>query len=319
MRKRQSRTRVRRSRIAGARAAPQRNEWTAVAHGLLVAGNLQALFPDFYTAHVAHRPTTLGSLLGVVQAFFSLAGQHVELLLPDELETNPDDPLAVLEPNDVDDAWACAILSEDVGRDVHELWPVVYGLDDVEEATLGVTPQLVAAVCWCLAAETEWALPFDGAHSLIPALQRQLYQCRISPAILARVDDLPRLPAAVPMEALCDALDVQPPLEGCKLGPLMRYCFHATGNEFADLTSSVVAQMASSDLDWRSADLREIGRQQRAAQQFAQDYDRLNLAALRSAAVLDEVISRVMSTALDLVAANAEPQATEPPPSSLNC
>lgn len=306
MRKHRPSTRLSRSWMEATLHAPQQDAWSAITTGLAAAGHLEALFPDFYATYVADRPTTPRALLGVVQAFFSLAQQQVELLLSEELDTNPSDPLVALEPGDtIDDVWARDILAEHVGRDVHELWPVVYGLEDAEEALFdfGIRPYLAAAVCWALAAETAWAMPFVACDSLIPAVQRQLYQHRIDPAILARLDDLPRLPADVPMEALCDALDAEPPLAGCSLGQALRYCFHATGNQFADLSYAVVAQMASSNLDWRDEDLAEIGRQQRAARQLAESFDQLNAAALRRLDVLDELIARVMSAAQRLAQA----------------
>ncbi|MFV9507830.1 MAG: hypothetical protein AB4911_25050 [Oscillochloridaceae bacterium umkhey_bin13] len=68
-------------------------------------------------------------LLGIVQAFLSLAQQHVKLVLADDLETNPANPLAVLDPS-VNDEDALAIIAEYAGRDVSEIWPLVYGLDD---------------------------------------------------------------------------------------------------------------------------------------------------------------------------------------------
>jgi hypothetical protein len=236
----------------------------------------------------------------VVQAFFSLAQQKVELFLSEELETDPGNPLAVLHPGDeIDDDWAREILTEEVGRDVHELWPVVYGLEDAEEAlfSFGTRPYLVAAVYWALSAETAWAMPFVARDALLPALQRQLYQHRIDPAILGRLDNLPALPADVSMNALCDGLDATSPLARCSLGQALRYCFHATGNQFSDLSYSVVAQMASSNLDWRSEDLDVIGQQQRAARELAEAFDRLNGATLRHVDVLEELIERVMSTA----------------------
>jgi hypothetical protein len=263
-------------------------------------------------AHIAQCSTTSRALLGVVQAFFSLAQQKVELLLSEELDIDPGNPLAVLHPGDeIDDDWAREILTEEVGRDVHELWPVVYGLEDAEEALFGfgTRPSLVAAVCWALAAETAWAMPFVARDALLPSVQRQLYQHRIDPAILGRLDELPALPADVWTEALCEALDTTPALAGCSLGQALRYCFHATGNQFADLSYSVVAQMASSNLDWRSEDLDEIGRQQRAARELAEGFNRLNDATLRHVAVLDELIEHVMRMAHRLASAPVAPPA----------
>ncbi|MEI8305609.1 MAG: hypothetical protein WCF99_00960 [Chloroflexales bacterium] len=230
---------IRRSALLTARRIPQGDDWSAVTTGLLAAGHLRALFPDFYAAHVAHLPTTPRALLGIVQAFFSLAQQKVELQIADEITTDPLHPCAVLNlGDDLDDALACDLIAQSAGHDVHEIWPVVYGLDlDHEELFgFGVAPPLVAVLCWVLAAETAWALPFCAVDELIPAIQRQLYQCRIDPAILARLDSLPRIPPDTPMEALCDALDAQPLVHGGTLGAIIRYVCHATGNQFADLS-----------------------------------------------------------------------------------
>lgn len=276
--------------------------------GLQAAGHLRSLFPDFYTAHVAQRLTTPRALLGVVQAFFSLAQQKVELLLSDELDTDVQHPCAVLDPgDDVDDAWAMCLLAQSAGHDVHEIWPVVYGLDlDHEELfSFGAVPPLVAVLCWILAAETSWALPFCSIDELIPVVQRQLYQCRIDPAILRRLGTLPRLPPDMPMEQLCDALDTQPPVQGCALGTIFRFCFHATGNQFADLSYNVVTQMATSNLDWRSEDLDLIGAQQRAARTIAAQYEQLNDAALRSVAVVEAIVERIVASAAPLSSGSA--------------
>ncbi len=291
---------IRRSALLTARRIPQGDDWSAVTTGLLAAGHLRALFPDFYAAHVAHLPTTPCALLGVVQAFFSLAQQKVDLQISDEITTDPLHPCAVLNlGDDLDDALACDLIAQSAGHDVHEIWPVVYGLDlDHEELFgFGVAPPLVAVLCWVLAAETAWALPFCAVDELIPAIQRQLYQCRIDPAILARLDSLPRIPPDTPMEALCDALDAQPPVHGGTLGAIIRYVCHATGNQFADLSPGVVAQMDRSNLDWRTEDLDAIGRLQREAQQIAAQYAQLNDAALRHSAVVEAIVAQVASTA----------------------
>ena len=299
-RRRASLHRVRRSTMITARTIPEDDDWSAVTTGLLAAGHLRILFPDFYATHVACLHTTPRVLLGIVQAFFSLAQQKVELLLSDELETNPRNPCLVLDPGEgVDDDWALGLIAQSAGRDVRELWPAVYGLDldDENMFGFGAHPQLVAVLCWVLADETAWSLPYCTVDQLVPAVQRQLYQCRIDPAILNRLGSLPRLPATTPMETLCNVLDTQPPIHGCMLGRIVRYCFHATGNQFADLSYDTVAQMDSSNLDWCLEDLDEVGRLQREARQLATQYEQLNGAALRSVAVVNAIIEHILTVA----------------------
>lgn len=299
---------VRRSRLVAGRALPQNDTWRGWVVGLHAAEHLRALFPDFYAAHIGPRPASVSGMLGAVQAFLSLASQKVELLLADELDVNPANPLAVLDPR-CDDEDALLTVAEYAGRDIAEIWPLVYGLDAFDEgvATFGSRPHLLAALCTILAADTAWSPAFVALEDLVPAMQRELYQCRVDPALIALLGEIPHLPADLPMGPFCAALDAQGLFAGCALGAIVRYCLHATDNQFADLTYDVVAQMASSGLDWREEDLDLIGAQQRAAARLADQYDALNAQLLDDAALAAAFLARVTAAAVAITAQSAAP------------
>lgn len=88
---------------------PQDEAWRGYRIGLLAAERLRACFPAFYQAHIAGGSVTPSRLLGVVQAFLSLAQQHVVLLLAEDLDTNSANPLAVLDPGVEDEDALCII------------------------------------------------------------------------------------------------------------------------------------------------------------------------------------------------------------------
>lgn len=293
------RRRVARGKLEAQQRFPQSEAWRGYTIGLLAAERLQGCFPAFYQAHVEAAPVTPRRLLGIVQAFLSLAQQHVELLLVEDLETNPKNPLAVFDPR-VDDEDALSIIAEYAGRDVSEIWPLVYGLDDDEEElfSYGSHPPLLAVVCWALAEQTSWSHGLLDVESLITTLQRQLYQCRVYPETLVRLGKLPRLPPETSMELVCDQLNQGVPFYGAGLGLVVRYCFHATGNQFADLSYGMVAQMERSNLDWLEEDLAAIGQLQREAEAIADAYRDLNAHLLADPAGLEELLARVIAAAV---------------------
>lgn len=295
---RRNRRRVRRSHMDALQRFPQGEAWRGYTIGLLAAERLRACFPTFYHAHVGALPITPRRLLGVVQAFLSLAQQHLELLLAEDLDTNRADPLAVLDPG-IDDEDALCVIAECAGRDVGEIWPLVYGLDDAEDElfNFGTHPPLLAVVCWALAEQTSWLPVYVEVGGMIATLQRHLYQCRVHPETLIRLNDLPRLPADSAMELICDRLSQSEPFHGADLGLVLRYCFHTTGNQFADLAYSVVAQMERSNLDWLEEDMAALGQLQRAAEAIADSYHALNARLLADAATLDDLLVSVLGAA----------------------
>lgn len=305
---------VRRSNMAALQVMPQTDAWQGWIIGLRATDHLRALFPHFYTEHVTNRSTTPRRLLGVVQAFLSLASQKVELLLSEDLEVRPPNPLAVLDPDCADDD-ALALIAQSAGRDISEIWPLVYGLDAFDEGLLsfGDCPPLLATICAGLAEDTAWASFLFAEQEIVPAVQRQLYQYRVDPATIALLDALPRLPADLPMESLCDALDIQPPLKGYRLGEMVRYSLHATGNQFADLSYETVTQMEHSGLDWRSEDLDAIGAQQRAAARLAEHYDQLNARMLNDHQVVVAFVASIQAALETLTAAPMAATETQVP------
>lgn len=289
--------RLARSRLEAQQRVPEGEAWQGYVIGLLAAERLRGCFPAFYHAHVQSAAVTPQRLLGVVQAFLSLAQQQVELLLAEDLETNPKHPLAVFDPR-VNDEDALSIITEYAGRNVREIWPLVYGLDDEEELFgYGEHPPLLAVVCWALAEQTSWANGYVDVESRVPNLQRQLYQCRVHPETLEHLGVLPRLAADTSMELVCERLNQGDLFCSVGLGLIIRYCFHATGNQFADLSYSMVAQMERSNLDWMEEDLAVIGRLQREAEAIADAYRDLNARLLAEPAALPALIARVIEAA----------------------
>lgn len=295
---RHQRHRLARSRLEEQQRFPQGEAWRGYTIGLLAAERLQGCFPAFYQTHVAASVVTPRRLLGVVQAFLSLAQQHVELLLAEDLETNPANPLAVLHPR-IDDEDALAIIAEYAGRDVSEIWPLVYGLDDDEEALFGYGdhPPLLAVVCWALAEQTSWSNGYVNVERLITNLQRQIYQRRVHPETLRRLAELPRLAPDTSMDLVCDRLNQSELFYDANLGLIVRYCFHATGNQFADLSYNLVAQMERSNLDWLEEDLAALGQLQREAEAIADAYRDLNARMIADPAGLEELLARVIAAA----------------------
>lgn len=180
-----------------------------------------------------------------------------------------------------------------------EIWPLVYGLDDAEEElfAFGDQPPLLAVVFWALAERTSWSHGYIDVAGTISSLQRQLYQCRVHPEAFRRLAELPRLDADVLMELVCERLTQGELFYGVGLGLILRYCFHATGNQFADLSYSIVAEMERSNLDWMEEDLAALGQLQREAEAIADAYRDLNARLLADPAALPALIARVIEAA----------------------
>ena len=88
--------------------------------GLEAAWLLKRLFPAFYRAHVAERCLTPGAMLGVAQAFLSLANRSSELDLAGDLAIDSDAPCSVPDVQDEDEE-ALNVLEHVAGAHIAEV------------------------------------------------------------------------------------------------------------------------------------------------------------------------------------------------------
>jgi hypothetical protein len=173
--------------------------------------------------------------------------------------------------------------------------------DDRSSCRIRRQPLQLAAVratlCQALAEQASWSNGYVDVERLITNLQRQLYQRRVHPETLRRLTELPRLAPDASMELVCDRLNQGEPVHGVRPGLIVRYCFHATGNQFADLSYNLVAQMEHSNLDWLEEDLAALGQLQREAEAIADAYRDLNARLIADPAGLEELLARVIAAA----------------------
>lgn len=205
---------------------------SGVAIGAYGAELMRRLFPAFYTAHVAQRRMTPQSLLGVTQAFVSLARQHLVEL--DEMfqEFIIGDPLRVLEMDGIhDDADALQILITQARNYLYCPPLTVYGLE--LEALHDHDDHLLAIGLWLVLSATAWGMNNDvegELHMLVPTDHAdQLWA-------------LPRLRSDVDVDALCAALEHHPEAQELRLAELLRYVSQQTQNPFADYTMDEVGE-----------------------------------------------------------------------------
>lgn len=233
---------------------------SGVAIGAYGAELLRRLFPAFYTAHVAQRRMTPQALLGVTQAFVSLAQQHLVDL--DEMfqEFSIGDPLRVLEMDGIhSDMDALNILITQARNYLYCPPLTVYGLE--LEALHGHDDHLLAMGLWIVLSATAWGTNTDvegDLHELLPAEQAD------------QVAALPRLGSDVDLDALCAALEQHPEAQELRLAELLRYVSQQTQNPLADYTMDEVDEgyyrgYSPLGITW-SADLLHVrALQQRAA------------------------------------------------------
>ena len=288
---------VRRSDTDAIRRVVESEHLAAIHYGRQAAALIQRLFPDFYTAYVADLHTTPPHVLGVVQAFFSLAQQQIRLDHSYALTIDPDNPLRVLRPALSDDD-ALGYLEEFHGWGLDEVCPEVYGIPTEQEELFDEGRNLLVAVLWWMADRTAWSATMFDMEEVIDYWVDQM---AISPEQAAQLDRLPQLERTTDMEVLCTALSAQPfPLTNgthIDLGQVVRYVFGRTGNWFADLSCDELAEMSGSGIDWCSDDLIAIAADQTAARGWFEHYHALNALVTAEPAVLSAMVTAVQQAA----------------------
>ena len=136
---------VRRSDTDAITRLVESEQLAAIHYGRQAAALIRQRFPDFYAAHVADLRTTPPHLLGVVQAFFSLAQQVIQLDHSYALTIDPANPLRVLRPALSDDD-ALSYLEEFHGWGLDEVCPEVYGIPTEQEELFDEGRNLLVAV-----------------------------------------------------------------------------------------------------------------------------------------------------------------------------
>ena len=299
---------VRRSDTDAITRLVESEQLTAIHYGRQAAALIRQRFPDFYAAHVADLRTTPPHLLGVIQAFFSLAQQVIQLDHSYALTIDPANPLRVLHPA-LSDNDALNYLEEFHGWGLDEVCPEVYGIPTEQEELFGEGRNLLVAVLWSMADRTAWSATMFDMEEVI---DYWVDQVAISPEQAAQLDRLPQLERTTDMEALCTALSAQPfhlpdgrPID---LGQVVRYVFGRTGNWFADLSCDELAEMSGSGIDWCSDDLIAIAADQTAARGWFEHYHALNALVTTEPTVLSAVVAAVQQAAApQLTATPAEP------------
>lgn len=248
----------------------------AIQYGRTAACLIQFHFLEFYAEHIAHLDTAPPSLLGVVQAFFSLVQQRLWLDLSDALSIDPNAPLCVLVPP-VNDKEALKRLEEFHGWGLDEVCPEIYGLPGDFDVLFDEGRNLALALLWYLAEPTAWSSPLLDVGEV---LDYWIDQVEVSAERVAQLDAMRQLPPHTDMDRLCAALNGIThglPLElNIDLGVAMRFAFSRTGNWFADISAEEVAEMGGSGIDWFGADLDEIAALQQEARSACDHYLRLN-------------------------------------------
>ena len=288
---------VRRSDTDAITRLVESEQLAAIHYGRQAAALIRQRFPDFYAAHVADLRTTPPHLLGVIQAFFSLAQQVIQLDHSYALTIDPANPLRVLCPALSDDD-ALSYLEEFHGWGLDEVCPEVYGIPTEQEELFGEGRNLLVAVLWSMADRTAWSATMFDMEEVI---DYWVDQVAISPEQAAQLDRLPQLERTTDMEALCTALSAQPfhlpdgrPID---LGQVVRYVFGRTGNWFADLSCDELAEMSGSGIDWCSDDLIAIAADQTVARGWFEHYHVLNAFVTAEPAVLSAVVAAVQQAA----------------------
>lgn len=267
---------VRRSGFDRLGALWNSEQLAAVQYGRAAARCIQFHFPAFYAEHVARCSTSPRLLLGVVQAFFSLAQQRLWLDHSDELTIDPNDLLRVLVPS-TSDVEALAQLEAFHGWGLDEVCPEIYGLPTELDTLFDEGRNLALAILWYLAEPTAWTSPLLDVGEV---LTYWIDQGEVSAERAAQLDGIPQLSPGTNMDRLCDALLARPhalpPALDIDLHIAVRFAFSRTGNWFADISADEVAEMGGSGIDWFEANLDEIGALQRQARSACDHYLRLN-------------------------------------------
>jgi hypothetical protein len=267
---------VRRSALDQLGAIWNSEALAAIQYGRAAARLIQFHFPEFYAEHIAQLDTAPRSLLGVVQAFFSLAQQRLWLDPSDALTIDPNEPLRVLVPS-VNDEAALKCLEEFHGWGLDEVCPEIYGLPGDLDVLFDEGRNLALAMLWYLAEPTAWASPLLDIGEV---LDYWIGQVEVSDERVVQLNAMPQLPPHTDMERLCAALTGPTyglPLElNIDLGVAVRFAFSRTGNWFADISAEEVAEMGGAGIDWFDANLDELSALQQEARSACDHYLRLN-------------------------------------------
>jgi hypothetical protein len=213
--------------------------------GLDASMELRRLFPDWYAAHVAHRPLTPSTLYGAARAFISLVERDMFPLRDCWDLDIPRDPLTAFNHGETDDVC--------LGSLIESAWflvqphPLVCGVgvqlvSDYYVGELEIHFATLPVALWHLFQKTNWGLGID----LDNVLERIDEDDRI--AILG----LTPLPKGTRAEMLCAALgEGDPKAEGT----LVAYAFGRTLNVFADTSDLEIEYVynGDSDLSWEEA------------------------------------------------------------------
>jgi hypothetical protein len=260
--------------------------------GVRGAAHCRRLFPDFWQQHVAYRPVTPVTLLGVAQAFTAQALNMVECfeLMVDRMQI-VGDPVALLDPG-VDDQTALDILEEEAEVYIDRPPAMVYGLgggwlSDVVCAD----NNLLALAIWQMVDQTSWATSYETDYL------DDFIAHRLDAAFLAA---LPRLPARTAMMDLVAALDRQ---DDRQLGTLLRYVCNMADNAFATITPEEAEEDFNNGygtFSWDGGDLQALADRQREAERWYEQYDALDDRCTADRAVLSEIIWTIADTARQL-------------------
>jgi hypothetical protein len=265
---------------------------SSYAIALIAARNIKTLHPAFYHRHIARCLTTPRALLGVVQAFFSLASQTIALDLPPEFVIHENDPLQALQSSYAgDDDEAISIVSQFAGAHVHEIWPWVYGLEH-EIYEIDQSYGLAIAI-WYITAGSTWTYHVDAAE----LREQYLSEFAGQKELCSIFATLPQVPSGTPLQFLCARLDREDQHLKCNLGTSIRYVFSSTGNELADHCWSEVAQMETSGLEWNAETMAEVARLQHQAAEWSDRYHNLNRRIHAEPAVLEYLAVTVVTEA----------------------
>lgn len=232
---------------------------TAFRNGFRAIELLKRHFPDQYTTY-ANWQITLPFLARITEIFLRLA--HQQLIYIEEAEWGTidlDGQLCLTATAQLSDAEAESLLLEDLSGPLLSPFPYFYGFSRDWEGLFGQDDNNILLVAvWTMVRDTAWQYVDVMSEDHSPD------QClpEFSNSALAAITGLVNLPAGTPMPALCRYLNQQthiideskPPL--ARLGDIIRYCVHQTGNGFADYGTDVIYDDFGGAIgfDWFSSD-----------------------------------------------------------------
>lgn len=295
----------------------------ALVTGLMYAQLLRAHFPEAYISLAADK-VSWSVLYGISGMFLTLA--HQKLLALDFSVLAREGMGQTIKPSDP--SWAMtSLLSSPGARDrlvnVFKSWlefplPRVYGLGRDLARILPLSSYAVYQGQLHHGVE-------HGYNTSRHALTMLLWQLVSGgPWEVARVDDIQKFAAQLPIEDMVTAMRMQPPLapetpmarlcarldrdqpHGIKqLGGILAYTCGKTSNPYADWSPEEIRQRydMAVDLDWRrsASAFAEERQQQKAAKNLAAAYSRLDSRLYRSPELIGQLGQAIRTTAGELL------------------